>query len=92
MKTNFTKEKFMVLTNSENKIIAIIKCKKGTQDIAKKLNKAISEDYDADLVTLLNQDYFILNDFDYEFEFEAIIKVDSEEINETFSLTFTCVY
>ena len=33
MKTNFTKENFLVLTNNENKIIAIIQCAKGLQDI-----------------------------------------------------------
>jgi len=104
MKTNFTKENFLVITNTEDKIVAIIQCAKGNQDITQKLVSAISEEYDADAVIFLNQDEKIdenasivtdktaLNDFDYEYEFKAIIKADGEEYNETFTLTFTHVY
>lgn len=104
MKTNFTKENFLVLTSRENKIVAIIQCEKGKQDITEKLVKAIGEDYDADAVIFPNQDEIIdentsivaietiLNDFDYEFDFKAIIKADGEEYNENFTLTFAHVY
>jgi hypothetical protein len=104
MKTNFTKENFLVLTNSENKIVAIIQCEKGKQDITKKLVDAIGGDYDADAVIFQNLDEIIdentsivaqetiLNDFDYEFGFKAIIIADGDEYTEYFTLTFAHVY
>jgi hypothetical protein len=92
MKTNFTKEKFLVLSSNEGKIVAIIQCKKGKQDITEKLTQAISEDYDAETVTFPNDNEKELSDFDYEFSFRATIKTDDYEYNENFTLTFTAVY
>jgi len=98
MKTNFTKEKFLVLSSNEGKIVAIIQCEKGKQDITEKLTQAISEDYDAETVTFPNdnendnENEKELSDFDYEFCFRATIKTDDYEYNENFTLTFTAVY
>jgi len=93
MKTNFTKEKFLVLSSNEGKIVAIIQCEKGKQDITEKLTQAISEDYDAE-TTFPNDNEKELNDFDYEFCFRATIKNDDDddEYNENFTLTFAAIY
>ena len=104
MKTNFTKENFLVLTNIENKIVAIIQCKSGEQNITDKLVKAISEDYDANTVIFCNEnekvddfleisDYkTILDDNDYEHNFKVIITTDGDELETEFTLTFSHVY
>lgn len=92
MKTNFTKENFLVLTNNENKIVAIIQCQKGQQDISEKLIQAIGEDYDTESVKILDKEETVLNDFDYEFDFTARIITDGDKYKENFSLTFTQVY
>jgi hypothetical protein len=104
MKTNFTKENFLVLTNNENKIVAIIQCFPLLQDITEKLHQAISEDYDTDSIKIKNESFkidenseitepeTILNDFDYEFDFTAIIEADENEFEENFTLKFTAIY
>ena len=95
MKTNFTKENFLVLTNNENKIIAIIQCAKGLQDITEKLTQSIREDYDAESVKIKSEDTapeIILNDYDYEFDFTAIIEADENTFEVDFTLTFAHIY
>ena len=104
MKTNFTKENFLVLTNNESKIFAIIRCFPGLQNITEKLHQAISEDYDADSIKIKDQSFkidenseitepqTILNDFDYEFDFTAIIEANENKFEENFTLTFASIY
>lgn len=92
MKTNFTKENFLVLTNDESKIVAIIQCQRGEQDITAKLIQAISEDYDTESVKILDNGEKVLIDFDYEFDFTARIIADGNKSKEKFTLTFTAVY
>ena len=92
MKTNFTKESFLVLTNNESKIVAIIQCVKGLHDISEKLKQAIGEDYDTEYVRIINQSESVLTDFDYEFNFTAIIIAEGDRFKEYFTLTFTAIY
>lgn len=92
MKTNFTRENFLVLTNNGGKIIAIIQCESGKQNIANKVVKAIGEDYDADAIIFKNINERILDDYDYEFDFKVIIKSEGDEYEENFTLTFTTIY
>jgi len=54
IKTNFNTEKHFVLTNNEDKIMAIINCPAGENDISEKVIKAIIEDEMFEEVTLEN--------------------------------------
>lgn len=92
MKTNFTKQNHIVLTNNENKIIAIIKCETGAQNITEKLIQAISEDYDANSVDIINEENTCLNDYDYEYDFKASYLLDGDRFSENFTMTFTNIY
>jgi hypothetical protein len=93
MITNFNRERFFVLTNDENKIIAIIKCEAGIHDITDKLYDAISEDYDAEKVEIRTKD-LIIESFDYEQSFTVKIfgNDDNDPYKETFTLTTTAIY
>lgn len=92
MKTKLTKENFLVLTNKENKIIAIIQCHKGHKDIIKKLAQAIREDYDADAIIFFDASSEVLTDFDCSADFKVLIKVDGDEYEESLTLTSATVY
>lgn len=54
IKTNFNTEKHFVLTNNENKIMAIINCPAGKNDISEKVKQAILEDEMFEEVTFEN--------------------------------------
>ena len=43
MKTNFTLQRFFVLTNEDDKVIAIINCPAGESNISEKVEQAIKE-------------------------------------------------
>lgn len=91
MKTNFDKETFFVLTNDEHKVVAIILCEKGEQDITEKLYDAIAEDYDAENVEIRGE-HPPMDNFDYERRFTVKITVDGDTYKETFDLTNAAVY
>jgi len=99
MKTNFTKQRFLVLTNEDDKVIAIINCESGENNISEKLEQAIREEYDADEVIInavlvngietLNE----ISEYDYNLEFIAeIVCPNYDNDNEKFTLLRTEMY
>lgn len=99
MKTNFTKQRFLVLTNEDDKVIAIINCESGENNISEKIEQALREEFDADEVVInsvlingietLNQ----VDEYDYNVEIKAdIILNDGDYDTETFSLIRTELY
>lgn len=58
MKTNFDKKRYLVLASGESKIMAIIECEKGIQDITEKVKIAIRESECFETVEIIND--FIL--------------------------------
>jgi predicted nucleotide-binding protein len=99
MKTNFTNQRFLVLTTEDDKIIAIINCESGENDISEKLEQAIREEYDADEIVinavLINGRETLnpVNEYDYNVKFKAdIISPDYDTDTEKFTLTRTEIY
>jgi hypothetical protein len=99
MKTNFTKQRFLVLTNEDDKVLAIINCESGENNISEKLEQAIREEYDADEViinSILVNGWETLNEiseYDYNVEFIAeIINPNYDNDNEKFTLLRTEMY
>lgn len=92
IKTSFTTEKYFVMTNNEDKIMAIIHCPAGKNDISEKLIKAISEDENAETVTLVNE--FVIDKAGATYLLNAMIKdeCDDEEISRYYSLTESWIY
>jgi len=92
METNFNKKRFLILTNNDSKAIAIIKCKKGLNNISGKIMRAIQEDYDCDVV-ILRPKIEPINDFDYNVDFIAAVQMPEDGLNdESFNLEFTQMY
>jgi len=99
MKTNFTIQRFLVLTNEDDKVMAIINCPAGENDISQKIEQAIREDFDASEViinaVLINgiETLEIISEYDYNLEIKAeIICPHFEPDTEKFTLTRTEVY
>lgn len=99
MKTNFTTQKYLVLTNEDDKVIAIINCEPGENNISEKLEQAIRDEYDADHVVinavLINgwETLNAVNEYDYNVEFKAdIITPNYDTDTEKFTLTRTAIY
>lgn len=91
IKTNFNTEKYFVLTNNEDKIMAIIHCPAGKNDISEKVIKAISEDEDAE-TTLVNT--FVIDKAGATYLLNAMTKDegDEEEISRYYNLTESWIY
>jgi len=92
IKTNFNTEKHFVLTNNEKKIMAIINCPAGKNDISEKIIKAISEDENADSVVLVNE--FVIDKAGATYILNAIIKDEGEDEGNSnyYSLTESWIY
>ena len=99
MKTNFTLQRFFVLTNEDDKVIAIINCPAGENDISEKLLTAIEEDYDATEVVInaviINgiETLNAIEEHDFNIEFKADISCEGFDTDtEIFTLKRTEVY
>ncbi|MBC7845530.1 MAG: hypothetical protein H7Y10_03460 [Flavobacterium sp.] len=92
IKTNFNTEKHFVLTNNEDKIMAIINCPAGKNDISEKVKQAISEDENAESVTLVNQ--FVTDKAGATYILNAMIKdeCNDEGNSNYYNLTEACIY
>jgi len=91
IQTNYNTEKYFVLTNNEDKIMAIINCPAGKNDISEKVKKAISEDEDLQSIELQND--FIMDSLGviYTLKAKTINEIDDE--NESYySLTEAWIY
>lgn len=91
IQTNYNTEKHFVLTNNEDKIMAIILCPAGKNDISEKVKQAISEDEDAE-TTLVNS--FIMDELGVIYTLNAMTKdeFNDEEISRYYSLTEAWIY
>lgn len=99
MKTNFTKQRFLVLTNEDDKVMAIINCPAGENDISEQINTALCDDYDCDEAVinavLINgvETLNAIGEYDYNVEFKAdIISSEYDTDTEKFSLIRTEIY
>jgi len=99
MKTNFSKQRFLVLTNEDEKVMAIINCPAGINDISEQVQQAIKEEYDADEAVinaiLINgiETLNVINEYDYNVEIKAdIICPNYDDDTEKFSLIRTEIY
>jgi len=99
MKTNFTQQRFLVLTNEDDKVMAIINCLTGKNDISEKLLTAIEEDYDATEVVInaviINgiETLNAIEEHDFNIEFKADISCAGFDTDtEIFTLKRTEVY
>lgn len=95
IKTSFTTEKHFVLTNNEDKIMAIIHCPAGKNDISEKLIKAISEDEDLKTIDLVNE--FIIDSPGVIYTINALIVPDYGDDDEEaqssyYNLTESWIY
>jgi len=92
IQTNYNTEKHFVLTNNEDKIMAIINCPAGKNDISEKVKQAIYEDEMLDSIKLTND--FIMNESGVIYILNAlIIDIAGEEENESYySLTESWIY
>ena len=92
IKTNYNTEKHFVLTNNEDKIMAIIHCPAGKNDISEKITKAISEYENAERFTLANS--FLMNRLSCVFIVKTLIVYDGkrEENSIYYNLTEACLY
>lgn len=90
IKTQLFGKSNAVLTNDENKVIAIISCGK-SEDITKKVELAIKEDYIAEKVEIIVRREVLVNANPYEFS--AMITDEEGDINECdFTLTICATY
>lgn len=88
---NFQTVKYFVLTDSEEKIMAIIKIRQGESDITKKLARAILADTDAETVVFLNS--FELNTVStFIVKVRLVDTVNQVHENNYYSLTPTAIY
>lgn len=99
MKTNLITQTYFVLTNEDEKVIAIINCPAGENNISEKVEQAIREEYDADEVVinaiLINgiETLNPIGEYDYNIKFKAeIICPNYDSDTETFSLITTAIY
>jgi len=99
IKTNFIKQRFLVLTNEDDKVMAIINCSAGENDISEQINTALCDDYDCDEAVinaiLINgvETTNTIGEYDYNVEFKAdIISLEFDTDNEKFSLIRTELY
>ena len=98
IQSNYPTEKHFVLTNNEDKIMAIINCPAGLNDITEKVKKAISEDEELKSITLENN--FIMDNLGVVFVIKALVipeyyndnDDDDEEISSYYSLTEAWIY
>jgi hypothetical protein len=98
IQTNYNTEKHFVLTNNEDKIMAIINCPAGKNDISEKLKKAISEDEELKSITFEND--FIMDNLGVIYIVKALViheyyndnDDDDEEISSYYSLTEAWIY
>ena len=93
IKTNFNTEKHFVLTNNEDKIMAIIHCPAWKNDISEKVRQAILEDemfekvtFDNDFVMEESGPIFIIKTSIIDFE------DDIKEDTRYYSLTESWIY
>jgi len=93
IKTNFNTEKHFVLTNNENKIMAIINCPAGKNDISEKLKQAIIEYEMFEEVTFKND--VLMEESGPIFILKTII-IDFQDDNHTdtryYNLTESWIY
>ena len=91
IKTQLFGKSNAVLTNDENKVIAIISCGK-SEDITKKVKLAIKEDYIAERVNIIERpNQTLINAMPYEFS--AIITDEDNDTNShDFTLTICATY
>lgn len=90
IKTQLFGKSNAVLTNDENKVIAIISCGKN-EDITEKVKLAIKEDYIAEKVEIIARREVLVNANPYEFS--TIITDEDDDINtHDFTLTICATY
>jgi len=99
MKTNLKTQTYFVLTNEDDKILAIMNCHAGIEDISENLEQAICDEYDAAEVVinavLINgvETLRTIEEYDYNITFKADIICEGFDTDtETFSLTRTEIY
>lgn len=93
--TNFTDQTKMVLSDDENKIVAIINCPKGENiDITEKVIQAVKDELTETCATEVTiSGYHTGNEFTYEFEFDVdCLTEDLEEEIRVFRLDKTAEY
>jgi hypothetical protein len=91
IKTQLFGKSNAVLTNNENKVIAIISCGKN-EDITEKVKLAIKEDYIAERVDIIEQpNQNLINAMPYEFS-AVIIDEDCDTNSHDFTLTICATY
>ncbi len=88
---NFKTVKHFVLTDSQEKIMGIIKISQGESNITKKLSTSILEDTDADTVEFLNS--FEMNSITtYLIKARLIDSVNQVDEENYYSLIPTAIY
>ena len=99
MKTNFKTQTYLVLTNEDEKVMAIINCPAGENNISEKVEQVLREEYDADEVVinaiLINgiETLNPIGEYDYNIEFKAeIICPNYDSDTESFTLIKTAIY
>jgi len=95
IQTNFNTEKHFVLTNNEDKIMAIIYCPAGKNDISEKVKKAIFEDEDLKTIDLVNK--FTMDSPGVVYTINALIVPDfgdddEEAQSSNYNLTESWIY
>jgi formyltetrahydrofolate synthetase len=90
IKSNFNIEKHFVLTNGEEKIMAIIHLPAGKNDVSEKIIKAISENENAESVILSNQ--FVINKAGATYMLNAVVFNNIETSSNYYNLTEACIY
>lgn len=90
MKTRTNQPAFAVITNDENKVVAIISCKPGS-DLSSQIQEAIKEDEACESVSLTNPN-LELDAFDIV-TFDATIVDDSGDVFEkSYDIVIAPVY
>lgn len=93
IKVNLDHEVNFVLTDEENRVVAIINVPQGTTDIDNKLDKAISDDTGDSFQYFQTELDINLSNSANELLFEAFIEDDDEDrYLKTFYLTRTEIY
>ena len=90
IKTQLFGKSNAVLTNDENKVIAIISCGK-SEDITEKVKLAIKEDYIAEKVEIIARREVLVNANPYEFS-TSITDEDGDINTHDFTLTICATY
>jgi hypothetical protein len=90
MKTEINIDRIFVLTDDENRVVAVIEAPLNIEDFKAKICSAITDDTNYENVVITNE--FIFDEDTFNLEFEAEYEEDGEEEVRTWYLDKTGLY